>query len=298
MVTSFASAIFNPSFPVGMGHMILASLETSAFAVAGISAVFLLKDRDAAFYRRSMGIALLMAALLAPLQIYVGDANGREVYRSQPAKLAGIEGLWETNTDRGAALNLFALPDMKGERNLFQVSIPDALSLLVTHSARGTVRGLKEFPREDRPNSLILFWAFRIMAGIGFLFFFVMIWAAALWKRGRLFEYRPFLWTLVALQPLGWLATETGWIVTEVGRQPWLVYGLLRTREGLSPIPAGNVVWSLSLFSLIFLAVGGSYFYYVLKVLNGGPDMTGPPPPVRRRAGMRTPRGPGREDRP
>jgi cytochrome d ubiquinol oxidase subunit I len=149
------------------------------------------------------------------------------------------------------------------------------------------VPGLKEFPREDRPNSLVLFWAFRLMAGIGFLFLFVMIWAALLWKRKRVFVYRPLLWTLVAIQPLGWLATELGWIVTEVGRQPWLVYNILRTADGVSPIRAGNVVWSLSLFLIIFVAIGSSYFYFVFKVMRTGPDLTSPIPPAHIPPGLR-----------
>jgi cytochrome bd ubiquinol oxidase subunit I len=126
------------------------------------------------------------------------------------------------------------------------------------------------------------------MAGIGFLFLFVMLWAALLWLRGGLFEKRSFLWTLVALQPLGFLATELGWITTEVGRQPWLVYNLLRTSEGVSPIPPGNVIWSLALFLIVFPLIGGSYFSYVLRALRNGPDLSSPIPPIQRPAGMRS----------
>jgi cytochrome d ubiquinol oxidase subunit I len=158
---------------------------------------------------------------------------------------------------------------------------------LVTHSLNGQVRGLKEFPRGDRPNVFILFWAFRGMVGIGFILMVVMLWAAFLWRKGRLFESRPFLWTLLIVHPVGFLATELGWITTEVGRQPWLVYGLLRTSEGVSPIPAGNVVWSLALFLIVLPLIGMSYFYYILKTLDRGPDMTSPLPPVQRLAGMR-----------
>jgi cytochrome d ubiquinol oxidase subunit I len=219
-----------------------------------------------------------MAAIFAPLQVYMGDEKGREVFRNQPAKLAAIEGHWETNREGGASLALVGIPDMKSEKTRFEVSIPNALSLLLTHTLDGRVPGLKEFPREDRPNSPVLFFSFRLMAGIGFLFLFVMCWAALLWKKRRLFEYRPFLWALVGIQPLGWLATELGWVVTEVGRQPWLVYNLLRTADGVSPIPAGNVIWSLSLFFVIFIAIGSSYFYFVFKVMRNGPDLTSPIP--------------------
>jgi cytochrome bd ubiquinol oxidase subunit I len=296
MVTSFVTAIFNPSFPVRMSHMLLAAFETSVFAVAGISAYFLLKGRERPFYRRSMGVALILAAVFAPLQVYLGDAQGREVFRSQPVKLAAIEAHWETNLTGGAPFTVMGIPDMKEERTHFAVTIPDGLSWLLTLSATGRVPGLKEFPPQNRPNSFVLFWSFRLMAGIGFLFLFVMLWAAFLWKRGRLFECRSFLVVLLGLQPLGWFATEMGWITAEVGRQPWLVYNLVRTGEGLSPIPAANVVWSLSLLFVIFVAIGGSYFYYVLTMLKSGPDLTSPIPPIQGSGGATNPEG--KSDRP
>ncbi|MGD0233954.1 MAG: cytochrome ubiquinol oxidase subunit I [Syntrophorhabdales bacterium] len=287
MVTNFWPVIFNPSFTIRVSHMVMACFETSVFAIAGISAYFLLKGVDAPFYRRSMGVALLMAAIFAPLQVYVGDTSGREVFHHQPAKLAAIEGHWETNKDGGAPLSLIGIPDMKEERTFFEIEVPDGLSLLVTHTLTGRVPGLKEFPRQDRPNSPVVYWAFRAMAGIGFIFLFVMLWAGILWWRGRLFQDRLFLWTLVAVQPLGWLAVEMGWVTTEVGRQPWLIYNLVRTSQGTSTIPAGNVIWSLGLFVIIFLSIGGSYLYYLFKTLRAGPDLTSPIPPVQRPAGMR-----------
>jgi len=288
MVTDFSAAIFNPSLPIRMSHMTMASFETSVFVVAGISAYFLLKGKQVPLFRRSLGIALVMAGLFSPLQVYLGDASGRQVFHHQPEKLAALEAHWETNTKGGAPFAVIALPDSKEERNLFEVSIPNGLSLLVTHSSDGQVRGLKEFPRKDRPNVFILFWSFRLMVAIGFILFFVMVWAAVLWRRGRLYENRPFLWTLLLIHPLGFLATELGWITNEVGRQPWVVYHLMRTAEGISPIPAGNVIWSLSLFLIVFIVIGASYFYYVLKTLDRGPDLSSPIPPIQRPAGMQT----------
>ncbi len=287
MVTDFVAAIFNPSLPTRLAHMLLASFETCMFAMAGISAYFLLKGKDEEFFRRSLGIALLLAAFFAPLQIYLGDTSGRNVFHHQPAKLAAMEAHWETNTQGGAPFVVIALPVMAEERNLYQITIPHGLSLLLTHSMQGRVPGLKEFPREDRPNAPILFWTFRLMVAIGFIFLLVMGWAGILWRRGNLYTHRPFLRTLVAIQPLGFLATEVGWITTEMGRQPWLVYKLMRTSEGISPIPAGNVLWSLSLIGITFLLIGGSYFYYVLKTLRSGPDLESPIPPIQRPAGMR-----------
>ncbi len=287
MVTSFSAAIFNPSLPIRMSHMTMASFETSVFVVAGISAYFLLKGKQVDLFRRSLGIALVMAALFSPLQIYIGDASGRQVFHHQPAKLAAMEAHWETNVKEGAPFAVIAFTDMEAEKNLYEVNIPNGLSLLVTHSSQGQVLGLKEFQKKDRPNVFILFWSFRLMVAIGFILFFVMVWAGVLWRRKRLYENRPFLWTLIIVHPLGFLATELGWITNEVGRQPWLVYNLMRTSEGISPIPEGNVIWSLSLFLITFAVIGASYFYYIMKTLDRGPDLSGPIPPIQRPAGMR-----------
>jgi cytochrome d ubiquinol oxidase subunit I len=282
MVTDFWAAIFNPSFPIRLSHMVVASFETSVFAVAGISAFFLLVKRHLDFYGRSLKIALVMAALFAPLQIYLGDSNGRMVFTHQPAKLAGIEAHWETNTKGGASFALIAFPDMEKEKNFAEVSLPHVLSLLVTHSWTGRVLGLKEFPREDRPNALILFWSFRLMVVIGFVLFFLILWAAVLWRKGRLTDHRPFLLALIAAQPLGFLATELGWITSEMGRQPWMVYNLFRTSEGVSPVLTGNVVWSLILFLIVYPLIGASYFYYIFQTLRRGPDLSSPIPPIQR----------------
>ena len=234
-VTDFSAAIFNPSTIVRMLHMSAAALETSAFVVAGVSAYYVLAGIYSALFRRSLTIALIMAALFAPVQMIIGDSSGKMVVSHQPAKLAAMEAHWETNTDEGAPFIVAALPDVKGERNVFEVSIPDGLSLLATHSLHGRVLGLKEFPPENRPSVPLLFLTFRIMAGIGTLLVLVMAWGFFLWRKGKLFQYRPFLWTLLFIHPLGFLAVETGWITTEAGRQPWIVYGLMRTDEGISP---------------------------------------------------------------
>ncbi len=287
MVTDFHAAIFNPSAVVRMLHMGTAALETSVFVVAGVSAYFLLKGSYSSLFRRSLTIALIMAALFAPAQMIIGDLSGRMVFRHQPAKLAATEAHWETNRDGGAPFVVVAFPDVKAEKNTFEISIPNGLSLLATHSLHGRVSGLNEFPRENRPSVPVLFLAFRIMVGIGTLLLLVMVWGSFLWRKGRLFEHRPFLWTLLIIHPLGFVAVETGWITTEAGRQPWLVYGLMRTVEGISPIPPGNVIWSLSLFLIIFATTGSIYSYYVLKMIGRGPDVSSPIPAVQLPAGMR-----------
>lgn len=283
-VTSFSEAIFNPAFPTHLSHMVLASFETTAFVVAGISAFFILKNRHVPFYRKSLALALAMAAVCAPLQVVVGDFRGQNVFKHQPAKLAAMEGHWETNTDGGAAFVLFGIPDMKAEKNHFEITVPAALSLLLTHSPTGKVMGLKSFPADERPNALVTYWSFRAMVGIGFWFVFVMAWASWLWRKGRLYDTRLFLKALVLSQPLGFIAVITGWITAEVGRQPWVVYGLMRTREGVSPIAAGNVIWSLATLGLVYAVIGVSYFYYVMKTLYLGPDLAGPIPHVDRTA--------------
>lgn len=287
LVVSFRDVIFNPSMPTHLIHMLLASYETSAFVIAGISAFFLLKRSNEAFYRRSLGLALILAALLAPLQVFFGDLKGQSVSQHQPAKLAAIEAHWETNTDGGAPLLVFALPDMAREENRFEIKIPKMLSLLTTHTLDGQVTGLKAFPVDERPNALVAFFSFRVMAGIGFLFLFVMMWAFYLWRKKRLFETRSFLMAMVAIQPLGFIATITGWVTAEMGRQPWLVYGLLRTRDGVSPILPGNVLWSLVLFSIFFVIIGSGYLYYIFKILGGGPDFISPIPPTHLPVGMK-----------
>ena len=286
-IKSFTKAIFNPAFPTHISHMVLASYETTAFVVAGICAFFILKNKNINFYKRSLALALIMAAVCAPLQIIIGDLKGKSVAKYQPAKLAAMEAHWETNTDGGAGFILFGLPDLEAEKNRYEINIPNLLSLLTTSSWEGRVTGLKAFPKADRPNVAVVYWTFRVMVGIGFLFFVIMLWAGYLkWKK-RLFESPVFLITLVAAQPLGFVAVILGWVTTEMGRQPWVVYGLMRTADGVSPIPAGNVIWSLSLFIVFFALIGATYFFFILRTLKSGPYFESPIPPLQLPAGMR-----------
>lgn len=286
LMTDFYAVIFNPSTLVRMAHTTVAAFQTSVFVVAGVSAYYLLKGRHEALFRRALGIALVMAALFTPLQIFLGDLSGRVVGKHQPAKLAAMEGHWETNTRGGAGFTVLALPDQEKELNRFELSIPNGLSLLATHSLDGIVPGLKEFRRQDRPNVLLVFTTFRIMIAVGMLYLLVMAWAFLLWRTGRLYEDRRFLRTLFAVHPLGFLAVETGWITTEAGRQPWLVYDLMRTSEGISPVPPGSVLWSLALFLVIFASIGSIYAYYVARMIRQGPDLSSPIPAVQLPAGM------------
>ena len=282
IIVDFYRAVFSPALFTHLSHMLIASYETTAFAVAGISAFFLLRKQHLPFYRHSLALALVMAALCAPLQVLMGDLRGLNVAEHQPAKLAAIEAHWETNETGGAPFVAFAVPDMDAERNHLEIAVPNVLSFLITHSWNGKIMGLQAFPKEDRPNATIIFWTFRIMVAIGFLFFFVMVWAAVLWYQRRIFESRSFLRTLILIQPLGWFATLTGWATAEVGRQPWVVYGVMRTADGVSPIATGNVVWSLSMFGVLFTLIGISYFYFTLKTITKGPDLSSPVPSLQR----------------
>lgn len=286
-VADFQEAIFNPSFLSRLFHMLAASYQTAAFAVAGISAFFLLREEHVPFFRRSLALALGMALVLSPLQVFLGDHNGLVVARHQPAKLAALEAHWETNTSGGAGFVVFGIPDETEERNHWELLVPNMLSLLITRSWEGQVTGLKEFPREDRPPVTPVFFGFRLMVGIGFLLLAVALGAGVLWWRGRLYQSRAMLKMLVAAQPLGFLATYLGWITSEVGRQPWIVYGVMRTSEGASPITAGTVLWSLCVLVGVCGVIGASYFWYVIRTLRAGPDMRSPIPPLQRPAGMR-----------
>lgn len=293
-VLDFREAIFNPSFPSRLFHMLAASYQTAAFAVAGISGFFLLKQEHVFFFRRSLALALGMALVLSPLQVFLGDHNGLIVARHQPAKLAALEAHWETNTSGGAGFVVFGLPDDKEEKNRWEVVVPNMLSLLITRSWEGKVKGLKEFPQEDRPPVTPVFFSFRFMVGIGFLLLAVALAAGVLWRTGRLYQSKAMLKILVAAQPLGFLATYLGWTTSEVGRQPWIVYGLMRTSEGVSPIAPGAVLWSLCVLLVICGVIGTSYFWYVLRTLRAGPDLRSPIPPLQRPAGMKPLVGSGR----
>ena len=207
---------------------------------------------------------------LVPLQILLGDLHGLNTFHHQPAKIAGMEGHWETQT--GAPLILFGWPDQKAETTRWAVEIPYLGSVILTHSLNGTVRGLKEWPAEDRPPAAIIFWSFRVMAGIGFLMLGVIILANWLRWKGRLYDTNWFLRLCEACLPVGFIAVIAGWITTEVGRQPWVVYGLLRTADGVTPSLTGwNVLVSLVVYVGVYLVVYPVTLYYLVVPGARGP---------------------------
>jgi cytochrome bd ubiquinol oxidase subunit I len=262
--------IFNPSFPYRLSHTVVAFYITTAFVVVGVAAWYLLRGRFQEEARAMLPMTLWLLTFLVPLQVLLGDMHGINTLEHQPAKLAAIESIWDT--ERGAALNLFAIPDDKAETNRYVVSVPLLGSLILAHDLNGTVRGLKEWPAADRPPVALPFFGFRIMVGIGLLMLALIV--ASWWLRwqGRLFASRRFLWWCVLTAPLGFLAVLAGWTVTEVGRQPWTVYGLLRTADSVSPSLTGfDVLLSLIGYGIVYLIMFPFGLGLMARIVRNGP---------------------------
>ena len=275
-VTSWWEAIFNPSFPYRFAHMMAAAYLTTALCVAGIGAWYILRERSVPHGRIMVGMALCILVWLAPLQLVIGDLHGLNTREHQSAKVAAIEAHWETQ--KRAPLILFAWPDPKQEKNHFELAIPALGSLVLTHEWEGEVHGLKSFPPDQRPNPIIPFFAFRLMVGIGMIMIAAGLIGGVLFLMGRLFTTRWYLRFLSWIWPLGFVAVLAGWFVTEVGRQPWTVYGILRTADSVSPVPGGKVLFSIILFVLVYGVVFGAGVYYIAKLVQRGPDQTPPVP--------------------
>ncbi|MBA5687038.1 cytochrome ubiquinol oxidase subunit I [Rugamonas apoptosis] len=287
VVTDYLAAIFNPGMAHGVAHMWLAAMETGLCVVAGISAWHLYRNRQAPFFVRSFRLALGMLAVVAPLQVAVGDASGAALFEQQPAKGAAIEGHWETNgPGHGAAWSLLAWPNKTEQRNDWSIEVPNALSMLATHRMDGKVTGLRDIAVADQPPALpLLYYAFRVMAGIGVLFAALALWTVWAMRRARgqlsaLLARRKLLlaWTLCI--PLPYVAVECGWIVREVGRQPWSVYGLLRTSEAASSVAAGAVWSSTAMFIAFYALLLTAFAIYSRKWLREGPDLAQQPPAI------------------
>lgn len=262
--------VFNPSFPYRLVHMLLASYLTTSFVIGGICAWYMLKGQHTDFARRGLSIAMWAATAIAPIQIVAGDLHGLNVQEHQPMKVAAMEGLWQTR--KGAPLVLFALPDQKAETNRFALEIPNGASLILKHDPDGEVKGLDEVAPADRPNVAIVFLSFRLMVGIGFLFLAIAGWSLWLRLRGGFDGRIWFLRVSVAALPLGFIATIAGWIVAEVGRQPWVVHGLMRTADAVSPIAAAQVMTSLVLFVAVYGVLFVAFLYYVGRLVAKGPE--------------------------
>ncbi len=277
IAADWVKVIFNPSFPYRLTHMLIASGLTASFVVAGLSAWRLIwapYDTSAA---RTLRTGLVVAALLVPVQIFVGDQHGLNTLEHQPAKIAAMEAIW--HTERGVPLVLFAIPDEEKKRNDYAIELPYGASLILTHSARGELRGLDSFG-EDRPPVAPLFYGFRLMVGIGVLMLLVSwvgVWST---RRGRPAP-QWMLWGFAAFTFSGWVATLAGWIVTEVGRQPWLVTGLLRTRDAVGEASGTQLGVSLTGYILTYMLLFTAYMIVLTHMAGKGaaPDH-GPPAAV------------------
>jgi cytochrome d ubiquinol oxidase subunit I len=270
-VTSWFEVIFNPSFPYRMTHMLLASGLTGAFLLAGISAYRWLKQDRAKDVIATLRTGILVAAALIPVQIIVGDLHGLNTLKHQPAKLAAMEGIWETQ--QGVPAVLFAIPDEASQSNHYEIAVPKLASFYLTHDWNGEVKGIKDF--DKHPPVGPVFWAFRIMVGVGLLML-VVSWFASYelhFKRGVSQRTAKIL---VGMTFAGWVALVSGWYVTEVGRQPWLVYGLLDTAQAASQVPTGNIALSLAMYLTLYAALLSAYvsvvFYLAKKAALGGED--------------------------
>jgi cytochrome d ubiquinol oxidase subunit I len=287
IVDDYFQAILNPFMVNSVLHMFLATLETSLFVIGGISAWYILNNRHQEFFSKSFKIVLVISIFIAPLQVYIGHASGDQVYHYQPTKLAAIEAQWETvPAGESAKWNILAIPNRKAEKNDWEISIPNGLSYILELKPKLSepVLGLKEWKPEDRPPMIpLIFYSFRIMAGIGFFLVGLMLWSILQWLRGKLSSHnltqQKWLlraWILAA--PLGYIAIESGWIVRCVGRQPWTVYGQIRTTDAASHLPPGEVLFSLTVITLLYSVLFVCAMFFGSRIIRKGPDLTLPIP--------------------
>ena len=269
VATDYWKVIFNPTFPPRFVHMVLAAYLTTSLVVGGASAWVLLRRPEQPESRMALRMAVGMFAVVALLQLAVGHWSGHVMTEHQPAKLAAVEAYWETRDDQ--PFHIVAWPDRELEGNAWAISIPKAGAWINAFQSTLEITGLRDFPREDRPPAAIVFYAFRIMVGLGLLMIALGFWGLVLWWRGRLFTTRAFLRACQIMAPMGFVAVISGWVVAEVGRQPWVVYGVLRTRDAVSPVPAEHVAFSLLAFMAVYAVVFSAGLLYILRLLREGP---------------------------
>ncbi|CAM2154202.1 cytochrome bd ubiquinol oxidase subunit I [Pararobbsia alpina] len=269
--TDLWAMIFSPSLPYRLVHTVLAFVVTTGFVVLATGAYYLRHGRAIEESRVMVKMSLFFLIVTVPAQMVAGDAHGLNTLKHQPVKIAAMEGLWETQSRVPA--NLFSFPDQAEERNHFEISIPVLGSLYLTHDPNGVVRGLKDFPPEDRPPVAIVFWAFHLMVGLALLMLLVVVIGLVLHVRKRLFDC-PRYWALCTrVGPIGFVTVLCGWVTTEVGRQPWTVYGMLRTAHSVTPsLTAQDVMLSLALYVVGYLFIFGSGLILLARLIRVGPD--------------------------
>ena len=273
--TDWFAIIFNPSMPYRLAHMLLASGLTAAFLVAGVSAYRWLKNDRSPAVSSALRTGVYLAALLIPLQIYMGDLHGLNTLEHQPQKVAAMEGLWETR--KGAPLVLFGWPNAETRTNDYAVEVPDLASLILTHEFKGEVKGLNAFGT-DHPPVAPVFWAFRIMVGTGMLMLLVSWGGAYVIRRHGV--SRPLARVLVAMTFAGWVATVAGWYVTEIGRQPWLVQGVLRVADAASEVPAPMIGLSLSMYLAVYAVLLAAFIQTIFHMAGKAAKTAGAAPPA------------------
>jgi cytochrome d ubiquinol oxidase subunit I len=267
---SWAAIIFNPSFPYRLIHTVLAAYLTTAFVVGAVGAWHLLKDRANEQARTMFSMAMWMAALVTPIQVIAGDQHGLNTYEHQPVKIMAMEGHYESHAD-GAPLYLFGWPNDREQRLDYAVGIPKLGSLLLEHDPDAPMAGLDTIPDDKQPPAAIIFWSFRIMVGIGTLMLLIGLWSlVARWRR-KLFDWPALHKAALVMGPSGFVAVIAGWVTTEVGRQPYTIYGLLTTAESASPLDAPAVAASLVAFVVVYFAVFGIGTWYILKLMAKPP---------------------------
>ncbi|WP_395476417.1 cytochrome ubiquinol oxidase subunit I [Rickettsia endosymbiont of Pantilius tunicatus] len=260
--------IFNPSFPYRFFHMLTAAYLTTSFVIGGVGSFYLLNNRYKEHAKIMLFMAVLMALFVAPVQVFIGDQHGLNTLKYQPVKVSAMEGIWDT--EKGAALNIIGFPDKEEEKTKYAVQIPYASSLILTHSLNGEIKGLKEWSKDERPPVATVFYSFRIMVGIGFLMVFTGIAGLYLYLKKRLYNAKWFQYWYMLMSPSGFIAVLAGWFVTEVGRQPYIVYNILRTADMASPVLGKYVFISLMAFVVVYAIVFGAGMYYILRLIKQG----------------------------
>lgn len=268
---NWIEVIFNPSFPYRLAHMVTAAFLATALFVGASGAWHLLRGNDNPRVRTMLSMAMWMLLIVAPLQVLIGDQHGLNTLKHQPAKIAAMEGHWENTPGEGVPLILFGWPDQKAEVTRWKVEIPNLSSLILTHSLDGQYPGLKEFAPDDRPPVAVVFWTFRVMVGLGMLMLTLGIWA--LWRRwrGQLYEERWFLRFACLMGPTGLIAILAGWYTTEIGRQPWVIHGVMRTKDAVSGHSTLTMSVTLVIFIIAYVIVFGVGTRYMLRLVGKGP---------------------------
>lgn len=270
---SWIEIIFNPSFPYRLTHMVVGAFLATALFVASSAAWHLLKKNNTPAIKLMFSMALWMITIVAPLQIFLGDQHGLNTLKYQPAKISAIEGHWENKSNEPVPLVLFAIPDMAAERNYFEIAIPYLGSLILTHSIDGQIPALKDFPPEDRPNATIVFWTFRLMVGLGLLMLCLGLMNLLLHFKNKLYSSKLFLKFAFFMGPSGVIAILAGWYTTEIGRQPWVVYGFMRTKDAVSNHSELTLSISLIVFIALYFCVFGTGILYILRLIAKGPQI-------------------------